>query len=363
MTAKLLKIIAGYAQIDQDNGIQINQQIAHYDTRLAAIKQAGINPIQLTIEPLSSNWHNDLPANNFRSGCAPIMALARAQQLIAQGHHAIIISGDEPLKTGYQRQERHQLMAVYGEQKSIAQIYDELAREFIKLHQINEQTFKELADRLFKNHMQSHQLAQQQQRAHFPAPESKWYKPVTPLFRGVDCANPLVDFSGRLLLCSSELAQQLAFAPETSVDVSGIGLGLLTIDEPKELALIAQYQHLTSAYQQASQQANIDFTDAVNSGSALIEAYTCYPVVPLALLLSSGLVASLDQVPSFLEKHLVTVTGGMNLARGPWNNPALNGLITMYQQLLSTTKDVGLVHGNGGIGYRQGIAILRAAAG
>jgi len=362
MTAKSLKIIAGYAQIDQDDSVQISQQTAHYQTRLAAIEQAGIKPIKLTIEPLSSNWHNELPANHFRSGCAPIMALARAQQLIEQGHHAIIISGDEPLKTGYQRQERHQLMAVYGEQKSIAQIYDDLAREFMKLHQINEQTFKGLADCLFKNHMQSHQLAQEQQRAHFSAPESKWYNPVTPLFRGVDCANPLVDFSGRLLLCSSELAQQLALAPSSTVDVSGIGLGLLTIDEPKELALIAQYQHLTSAYQQACRQAQIDFVQAVNNGSALIEAYTCYPVVPLALLLSSGLVTSIGQVPAFLEKHLVTVTGGMNLARGPWNNPALNGLITMYQQLLNTTKDVGLVHGNGGIGYRQGIAILRAVA-
>ena len=48
----------------------------------------------------------------------------------------------------------------------------------------------------------------------------------------------------------------------------------------------------------------------------------------------------------------------MNLARAPWNNPALNGLITMYHQLMDSPQQFGLVHGNGGIGYRQGIAIL-----
>jgi hypothetical protein len=48
----------------------------------------------------------------------------------------------------------------------------------------------------------------------------------------------------------------------------------------------------------------------------------------------------------------------MNLARGAWNNPALNGLITMYQRMSEGDESIGLVHGNGGLGYRQGVAIL-----
>jgi hypothetical protein len=360
MADNSLKIIAGYAQVDQDDGATITQDTAHYQSRLQVIRQTGIEPIQLTIDPLSTDWHSQIDPNNFRSGCAPIMALARAQELIAQGHHAVIIGGDDALKTGYQRQERHQLMAVYHDDYSIAQLYDDLAHLFIKQQAIDAKTFIELADSLFQNHTRSHQLAQQQQRAHFPPPAPKWFNQVTSLFRGVDCANPLVDFSGRLLLCSNELAQQLAFEQATVVDVAGVGLGLLDIDEPAELSQIAQYKHLTAAYQQACNQAKLDFGQAVSEQRALMEIYTCYPVVPLAFLLRSGLVSSLEQVPEFLAKHLLTITGGMNLARAPWNNPALNGLIAMYHQLSRSEKDYGLVHGNGGIGYRQGIAILKS---
>ena len=49
-----------------------------------------------------------------------------------------------------------------------------------------------------------------------------------------------------------------------------------------------------------------------------------------------------------------------NIARAPWNNPALNAVIAMYETLCarSAPATVGAVHGNGGLGYRQGVAIL-----
>lgn len=66
-----------------------------------------------------------------------------------------------------------------------------------------------------------------------------------------------------------------------------------------------------------------------------------------------------EQMPEFLLKHSITITGGMNLARAPWNNPALNGLITMVQRMQMNGENIGLIHANGGLGYRQGVAILR----
>lgn len=356
-----LKIIAAFAQIDQASSTRVSESIRQYQSRLNAIRELNVEPIQLTIDPLSTGWHSELKENHFRSGCAPIMALERAQQLIQQGHHAVIISGDEPLKSGYQRTERHKLMAVYAEDYSIAQLYNDLADEFIDSHDIDEQQFLELADALFNNHSRSHEMAKQQQRAHFSSPEPKWFNHVTKLFRGVDCANPLLDFSGHLLLCSEQLAQQLELDIDSVVDVTGIGLGLLDIDEVQQLPLIAQYDHLSQAYRQACQQSNLDFNSLVVENKALMEVYTCYPVVPLAFLISSGLVKCLSEIPQFLKQYLVTITGGMNLARAPWNNPALNGLIEMYQQLTTTDHKYGLVHGNGGIGYRQGVAILQSS--
>ncbi|SFG21410.1 hypothetical protein [Neptunomonas qingdaonensis] len=360
MTTSPIKIIAGYAQIDQDESALLHRHRAQYQTRLDAIQQLKITPTLLTIDPLSTDWHSDQQPNHFRSGCAPIMALKQAQLLIEQGHEAVIISGDDPVKSGYGREERHQLMSVYADDYSIAQLYNDLANEFIKENHSNEQQFLALADALFTNHSRSHKIAEQEGRAHFPAPGSKWFSHVTPLFRGVDCANPLVDFSGRLLLCSEALAQKINCHDDNIVNVTGIGLGLLDIDEVKQLSLIARYEHLTQAYQTACKQANLDLTPLITDDKVLMEIYTCYPVVPLAFLISSGIVTSLDEVPAFLDKHLLTITGGMNLARAPWNNPALNGLIEMYQQLISSSHQYGLVHGNGGIGYRQGIAILEA---
>lgn len=357
MSSNTLQIIAGYAQIDQDDSPRLNHKITQYQTRLKLIEQAGIEPIELVIEPLATPWQSQLPDNNFKSGCAPIMALARAKELIEQGHHAVVISGDDPLKTGYQRQERHELMAIYANDASIAELYDQLAKKFISLHTSTPEQFVTLAHALFDNHVASHQLARQQHRAHFPLPPAKWFNQVTQLFRGVDCANPLVDFSGRLLLCSNQLTKRLGLNTGV-IDVKGVGLGLLDIDEPSQLDSIVQYQHLALAYQDACEQANIDVNQLLQQKKMLLELYTCYPIVPMAFLISCKLVPSLAQIPEFLTEHLVTITGGMNLARAPWNNPALNGLIEMYHQLNDNPTQHGLVHGNGGIGYRQGVAIL-----
>jgi hypothetical protein len=367
MTSTAVNIIAAYAKIDQDSSDQLQQQIAHYQSSVDAIKAHGVTPTELTIDPLSTDWHSELQPNHFRSGCAPIMALEYAQQLIKQGHQAVIISGDDAVKSGYQREERHQLMSVYADDYSIAQLYNDLADEFIKYNNVSDKVFLELAQALFTNHSRSHQIAKQQHRAHFSSPGTQWFNHVTKLFRGVDCANPLVDFSGRLLLCSESLTQQLNVDQSMAVKVSGVGLGLLEIDEVKQLPLIARYEHLSHAYQQACSQASVDLNTMIVENKVHMEVYTCYPVVPLAFLVSSGLVKSLHEVPEFLSQHLMTITGGMNLARAPWNNPALNGLIEMYHLLCSNAdtsshaQPYGLVHGNGGLGYRQGIAILQSS--
>jgi hypothetical protein len=75
----------------------------------------GENPLRLIIDPLSVPWNDPLEENHFRSGCAPIQALARAREIIQNGiARTVVIEGDDPLKTGYERDERHRLMNVYG---------------------------------------------------------------------------------------------------------------------------------------------------------------------------------------------------------------------------------------------------------
>jgi len=74
--------------------------------------------------------------------------------------------------------------------------------------------------------------------------------------------------------------------------------------------------------------------------------------------LAAGFVSNINEIGDFLKHHEITVTGGMNLARAPWNNPALNGLIAVTEQLVKGHAQYGVVHGNGGIGEAQGITVL-----
>jgi hypothetical protein len=134
------------------------------------------------------------------------------------------------------------------------------------------------------------------------------------------------------------------------------------------------YAHLRRAYERACDQAGIDFAARFRAGEALLEAYTCFPPVPLGLLLATGIATGIAPgvaigiapdiaLEAVLARREITVTGGMNLAGGPWNNPALHGLIVLLEQLETSVERTGLVHGNGGVGGYQGVAIVGAPPG
>ena len=354
-----MKIIAAYESINQQCLAQDEENKQLYNTLISQLDELYITPIILTIDPLLTPWHSEQQHNHFRSGCAPLMALERAKQLINDGVDAVIIAGDDALNTAYDRAQRHQLMSVYDNGPSIPELYTELAQLFIVQQHTDSTEFKALAASLFENYTVSHQHEMANNNAYFDTPATKWFNHITPLFRGVDCANPLIDFSGRLLLCSDEVANKLN--AKQQITVAGIALGLLDIDEVKSLDDIVSYSHLQQAYHGACAQAQIDFSALFKRQHALMEVYTCYPVVPMAFLIHCGFVDSLSELPEFLQQHQITISGGMNLARGAWNNPALSALIRMFQQLNLSEKPYGLVHGNGGIGYRQGVTILSKA--
>ncbi len=141
------------------------------------------------------------------------------------------------------------------------------------------------------------------------------------------------------------------------MEVAGVGLGF-TENGIENIPTIASYGHLADAYRIACSQTEMEFTSEYLKRKALIEVYTCYPVVPMAFLSASGIASSIKDIPVILEEHDVTVTGGMNLARAPWNNPALNSLITMHDLLSNGPLKIGAVHGNGGLGFSQGVVIL-----
>ncbi len=313
----------------------------------------GISPVRLVIDPLKEGWDTTLRTNHFRSGSGPIEALSLAHELIGTGQaQAVVIEGEDLLRTEYGGEERLRMMSVYGADYPLTTAYADVAKAFMAMHGMSERRFKWTAELLYENYEKTYYKTQPKKPR-----DAKWYTPLNDLFRGVDCANPNVDFSGRLIIASESVAHKCGILKEHRIELIGVGIGK-TADGPKHIDDIARYEHLKQAYFQACETAGVDFTKEFISGNGLLEVYTCYPVVPMAFLLASEMVSSVEDMPAFLESHEITVTGGMNLARAPWNNPSLNAIIVMYHKMKTDPVRFGAVHGNGGLGFGQGVAIL-----
>lgn len=314
------------------------------------LREHGARLTELVIDPLEAGWSTPVAPNHFRSGCAPIEALAHANFLVRESRaDAVLIRGEDFLRSRYADNKplRQQQMAIYGDEYSIPEAYTRLAHTFIRRHKLSLARFMELAEALFENYVRT---AQRNNEYKPPRPEA--FGMVTELFRAVDCANPVVDFAGAVIVASSSLAG------DESVKVLGVGLAQTGGDGPAHVEEIARYDHLQRACAETCNAARVDFSREFRAGRALLEAYTCFPVAPLGFLLASGIASNVDELLPLLRGREITVTGGMNLARAPWNNPALNALVVMYQRLVSGGAPLGAVHGNGGLGYRQGLAIL-----
>ncbi len=315
----------------------------------------GIALKTLSVDPLAAGWNTPVLPDHYRSGCAPLEALDAGRRLILAGEaDAVIVHGKDHLRTGYPRQERLEKMAIYGDEYPLTDAYTDLARQFMCIHNIAEEQFKNLCHDLFENYRRSYAVL----NGNAQIPE-RWFEPVTALFRGVDCANPSIDYEGKLILVNSALAKELK-PQEVVVAVKGSAVTQLDGDGAGYIAQIARYEHLAESWRRCEREAGIDFKALLDARQALLEAYTCYPVAPLGFLLATGLVERPEQLTSFINRYPLTVTGGLNLSRAPWNCPALNGLIAVTDRLKAGEAGWGAVHGNGGLGYKQGVALLQA---
>lgn len=319
------------------------------------LRQIGARVQGLTIDRLDSGWDTPLAAGHYRSGCAPLYALADAQQLLNRGlADAVLIQGNDQLRSDYphpqQKALRQQLMHIYPH-CDLPEAYTRLTQVWLTRHALSGAQFTRLRDALFENYWATWQALGHAQR-----PAQQWFQPLTSLFRGVDCANPNQDFSAQVLIGGAEWAQRLGF--KAKVALSAVAVASTEQDGPAAITQIAQFSHLHAVYQQLHRTTRLHLAQLWQREQLALEAYTCYPVIPLALLLEcefSQLATLLDD----LRLYPVTVTGGMNLARSAWNNPALNGLVALYERLVSGPQRYALLHGNGGLGYRQGLALLQ----
>ncbi len=299
--------------------------------------------------------------NTYKSGASPIQALSDAKELINAGlYDLVMIFGYEPLlsnKRKYGKEEVTKAMSIF-ESYTIIQSYNEIAHQLCIKLGISKDQFRSFADQLFQNYHQTYERLLDQE---VPSKRGRQLDDMhADLFKLTDCANPNIDFSGGLILANEETSNLLGNSHR--ITVSGVKY-VSVKGTPHHIDEIVSkngtiFPHLKEAFLKATDQSAVDVVREFKNRNLYLEVYTCYPPIPTAFLLASGLIENIDELPQFLQQYEVTITGGMNFARAPWNNPSLNALIDMYFKLKETNVKYGMVHGNGGIGEIQGVAIL-----
>ncbi len=325
---------------------------------LSKAQKKNLTISNLEIVTLAKRWEDKLTPNEFKSGASAMAAIEKARKLLASKRvDLVVIRGQDLLKTGHGPGAREKFMKLYDEKYTPLEGYNELVPLFLKYHKLHEKKYFEIRDALFENYS----VTWKKINPTGGLPKEKWFHPLTKYFRGVDCANPNIDYSGQIILTSEKISEALRIPKKERVEILGNSFVKLKVDGFESLAKIAPYLHLKRAIDRATTESKINFRNKFLGGEALLDAYTCYPIVPMGLIYRLGLVNSFSEIPDLLRSHEITVTGGLNLGKAPWNLTSLNALIVMREKLISTKKyRYGLVHGNGSLGNQQGITIIKS---
>lgn len=345
-------IIAGDRIVDSSGSHTETEKV------LTLAKKKDLKIVTLEIVTLAKRWEDKLTANEFKSGASAMDAIEKGRKLLSSKKaDLVVIKGRDFLKTEYERSVREGYMKLYKNKHTAMDGYDKLVPLFIKVHKTTEKEYFSIRDALFENYFRTWKNIKPDAQL----PEDRWFKSLTKYFRGVDCANPNIDYSGQIILSDEKIADTLKVPKKKRVQILGNSFVKLSVDGFESLPKVAPYLHLKKTIDKALKEAKVDFKTEFLKGRALLDAYTCYPVVPMGLILRLGLVKKINEIPELLKWHEVTVTGGLNLGRAAWNLTSLNALIVMRDRLLTEKKiKLGLVHGNGSLGNQQGITILRS---
>lgn len=345
-------IIAGERIVDGVGFLKETEQI------IDQARMKNLRTKTLEIVDLARRWEDKLNPLEFKSGASAMAAIEKARSLLkSKKADVVVIWGTDNLKTGYEKGAREGFMKLYNKKFTPLEGYNELVPLFLAAHKMSEKEYFEARDALFENYTKTFKKISPQGKM----PDERWFAPLTKYFRGVDCANPNLDYTGSIVLTNEKTANILKVPQKKRVLIAGNAFTKLKIDGMESLPKIAPYLHLKRTIDKAIKESKINFKAEFLKGRAHMDAYTCYPVVPMGLIQRLGLVKKISDIPALLKDHEVTVTGGLNLGKAAWNLTSLNALIVMRERLLTSKKaKIGLVHGNGSLGNQQGITILKS---
>lgn len=178
------------------------------DRLIQAAQRRNLRVKHLKTASLEVRWQKQLPPDHVKSACSPMQAILIAQDLIDRDEiDLLILSGEELLASHWKsrKQERQHFMDIYGEGKSPFTEYNKVAAAFCAEFELTRSEFHQMAGLLFDNYLKTRTRI----TPGAALPERKWFEFVSDYFRGVDCANPNVDFTGTIAIASSKLANDL----------------------------------------------------------------------------------------------------------------------------------------------------------
>lgn len=344
-------IIAADRIVDGRGNFETTEKI------LKKSKKLNLNSSTLEIVTLAKRWEDKLKPNEFKSGASAMDAVNRARKILA-AHKAdvVVIQGQDLLKTGYDKHDRENFMKLYRKKYTPMDGYNKLVPLFLKAHGLTEKEYFSIREELFNNYQRTWKTLHPDSKT----PDERWFAPLTKYFRGVDCANPNIDYSARMIVANEKIANLLNIPKKNRIEIAGNAFIKLKVDGFESIPEIASYLHLKKTITKALKDARIDFKHEFLNDRAALDAYTCYPVVPMGLLKRLNLASTAAEMIDLLKTKEITVTGGLNLGKAAWNLTSLNGIIEMREKLMTHKKlKFGLVHGNGSIGNQQGITVLK----
>lgn len=209
-------IIAGDRIIDNHGSHAIS------DAVIAKAEKLKLTVTTLEVVSLAKRWEDKLSKNQFKSGASAMAAVNQARKLLeAKKADVVVIKGADLLRSGYTREERESYMKLYNKKYTPLDGYTKLVPPFLKCFGIKEAQFKQISSALFENYARTWQG---------PLPESRWFAPVTKYFRGVDCANPNIDYSGQIVITDEAHADLLRIPNSERVSILGNAFTKLQVD-------------------------------------------------------------------------------------------------------------------------------------
>jgi len=241
----------------------------------------GMNIETLEIVPLMRPWDDKLGPLEFKSGASAMAAIEKAKSLLEKKKSDIvIIQGQDFLKSGMDKKEREQLIKLYEGRFSPLDGYEKLTSLFLKQNKISDDEYFKVRDHIFQNLLKTWKKKNKNAKL----PDERWYQNLTHYFRGIDCANPNIDYQGRIILTTTGGAKKLGVSQNDYIEILANASVKLKIDGMESLPHIVSYRHLKKALAKVARDGKIDLTQEIAKKNLLLEAYTCYPVVPMALL-------------------------------------------------------------------------------